>query len=148
VLGKMVKSGDPHNFLKDFRESLNLLENCQKDYSNMLSQAIKAIESQASLYESEKMKFSPIFEQASAASLSISKFLKSCDSLNVSKLMLMNNPQPIVWKQLFQAIDSISGGLNRNDLALQAHWLDIYRFSALSQISLSHLVLEGSLVGR
>ena len=109
-----------------------------------LSEISKIFASQSNLSGFEKMKPSPIFEQVNAANLSISKLLKAVDSSNISKLMQQNTLQSVAWKQQFKAIDAITGSLHRYDLVLQSHLADISKFSALSQISLSHLALEGS----
>jgi hypothetical protein len=109
-----------------------------------LPEISKIFASQSNLSSFERMKLSPIFEQVNAANLSISKLLKAVDSSNISKLMQQNTLQSVAWKQQFKAIDAISGSLHRYDLVLQSHLADISKFSALSQISLSHLALEGS----
>lgn len=109
-----------------------------------LSEISKIFASQSNLSGFEKMKTSPIFEQVNAANLSISKLLKAVDSSNISKLMQQNTLQSVAWKLQFKAIDAIAGSFHRYDLVLQSHLADISKFSALSQISLSHLSLEGS----
>ncbi|MEG4021655.1 pPIWI-associating nuclease domain-containing protein [Microcoleus sp. S13C4] len=93
----------------------------------------------------EKIKQSPTFDQVNAANLSISKLLKAVDSSNISKLMQQGTLQSAAWQKQFKAIDTIPGSLHRYDLVLQSHLADISKFSALSQISLSHLPLEGFL---
>lgn len=93
----------------------------------------------------DKIKQSPTFEQVNAANLSISKLLKAVDSSKISKLMQQGTLQSAAWKQQFKEIDTIPGSLHRYDLVLQSHLADISKFSALSQISLSHLPLEGFL---
>ncbi len=108
-----------------------------------LSEVSKIFASQSNLSGFEKMKFSLISEQVNAANLSISKLLKAVDSSSISKLMQQSTLQSVAWKQQFKAIDEIAGGSHRYDLVLQSHLAGISKVSALSQISLSHLALEG-----
>jgi tellurite resistance protein len=108
-----------------------------------LSEISKIFASQSDLSGFEKMKSSLIFEQVNTANLSISKLLKAVDSSNISKLMQQSALQSVAWKEQFKAIDAIVGRSHRYDLVLQSHLADISKFSALSQISLSHLALEG-----
>ncbi len=105
----------------------------------------KILASLSNLTAFEKIKQSPTFEQVNAANLSISKLLKAVDSSKISKLMQQGTLQSAAWQQQFKAIDAIPGSLHRYDLVLQSHLADISKFSALSQISLSHLALEGFL---
>jgi len=105
----------------------------------------KIIASLSNLTALEKIKPSPTFEQVNAANLSISKLLKAVDSSKISKLMQQGTLPSAGWKQQFKEIDTIPGSLHRYDLVLQSHLADISKFSALSQISLSHLALEGFL---
>jgi hypothetical protein len=105
----------------------------------------KIIASLSNLTALEKIKPSPTFEQVNAANLSISKLLKAVDSSKISKLMQQGTLPSAAWKQQFKEIDTIPGSLHRYDLVLQSHLADISKFSALSQISLSHLALEGFL---
>lgn len=108
-----------------------------------LPEVSKILASQSNLTAFERIKPSPIFEQVNSTNLSISKLLKAVDSSNISKLIQQVAVQPTAWKQQFQAIDTIEGSFHRYDLVLQSHLADISKFSALSQISLSHLALEG-----
>ena len=108
-----------------------------------LPEISKIFANQSNLSVFENIKPSPIFEQINAANLSISKLVKAFDIPNISELIQQNNFQSVAWKQQFKAIDEIAGSLHRYDLVLQSHLADISKFSALSQISLSHLALEG-----
>jgi hypothetical protein len=108
-----------------------------------LLEACRIIASQLNLNAFEKIKLSPIFEQVNAANLSISKLLREVDSSNISKLIQQTTIQSAAWKNQFQAIDKIAGVSQRYDLVLQSHLAEAFKFSALSQISLSHLALEG-----
>jgi Predicted pPIWI-associating nuclease len=90
-------------------------------------------------------KNSPIFEYVNAANLSISKLLREVDSPNISKLIQQISLPSSAWETKFQAMDKISGGSQRYDLVVQSHLSEISKFSALSQISLSHLTLESSI---
>lgn len=111
---------------------------------SVLPEASKILANQSRLDVIEKIKSSPIFEQANVANLSISKLLREVGSSNISKLIQQETFQSATWKNKFQAIDKIAGGLQRYDLVLQSHLAEISKFSALSQISLSHLALESA----
>lgn len=103
----------------------------------------KTLASQSNLAAFDKIKLSPIFEEVSAANLSISKLMKEVDSSNISNLMQQTIVPSTAWKQQLQAIDTISDSFQRYDLVLKSHLAGISTFSALSQISVSHLALEG-----
>jgi hypothetical protein len=108
-----------------------------------LPEASRIIASQSNLNAYERIKLSPIFGQVNAANLSISKLLREVDSSNISKLIQQTTLQSPAWKKQFQAIDKIAGVSQRYDLVIQSHLAEVSKFSALSQISLSHLALEG-----
>ena len=108
-----------------------------------LPEASRILASQSSLSALKRIKLSPIFEQVNAANLSISKLLREVDSSNISKLIQQPTLQAAAWKKQFQEIDKIVGVSKRYDLVLQSHLAEVSKFSALSQISLSHLPLEG-----
>lgn len=111
-----------------------------------LPEAFRILASQSKLNASEKIKLSSIFEQMNdAANLSISKLLREVDSSNISRLIQQSPFQSPEWKKQFQAVDKITGISQRYDLVLQSHLAEVSKFSALSQISLSHLALEGVL---
>lgn len=120
----------------------SVIENLRR---SSLPENYKIIASLSNLTALEKIKLSPTFEQVNAANLSISKLLKAVDSSNITKWMQQGTLPSAAWKQQFKEIDTIPGSLHRYDLVLQSHLADISKFSALSQISLSHLALEGFL---
>lgn len=111
--------------------------------SILSEEASRILASQSILNASDKIKFSQILEQANTANLSISKLLREVNSSNISKLIQQAALQSNEWKKQFQALDKIAGVSQRYDLVLQSYLAEASKFSALSQISLSHLALEG-----
>ncbi|MBE9118911.1 hypothetical protein IQ249_23770 [Lusitaniella coriacea LEGE 07157] len=108
-----------------------------------LSEASRILANSSNLNAFEKIKSSLMLEQVNTANSSISKLLREVDSSNIIKLIQQTTFQSAVWKKQFQSIDKIADVSQYYALGVHSHLAEVSIFSALSQISLSHLFLEG-----